>query len=621
MKKYNKFTKEELLKLVEKQDEELAKKKYGLIWDSEKEPEQVVLDCENNIPVLERVKDKEVRTDDSDDNILIEGDNYHALTCLNYTHKGKIDVIYIDPPYNTQNKTEWKYNDCYMDPNDGYKHSKWLNMMEKRLVLAKNLLKEGASIFISIGDDEHANLKLLCDKIFGRQNFITSISRIAKTASNLGKFFAPSCDYILLYTKSIETLKDDSFAQNVNEDLYKKEDEFGKYRDDIAFYQSSLKDLRPNQRYFVECPDGSFVIPPGKTFPKNKQDAEIILQKEGDKRWRWSVKTYLQKKDMLVFKETKTSPLLNENGDQAKYNIYTKSYLIDRQKTGVKPRNFLVEKEFLNRKGADYIKKIGINFDYSKPKALIQHLIELSNIDTNAIILDFFAGSGTTGEVVLDLNKKDNGTRNFILCTNNEVGYKDELKFIKDNNLSKEDFKNLHKNPTKEYLEFLEKHGVATSVCYPRLKKIINGYQEVSKKAPFIDGLGRNLQYFKTDLIPVDRIDNVGDVQRKKLTYKAGQMIAIKENTFEEVETNEWYQIFENKDKNRKTAIYFREDMDEFEKLIEELGKTQTTLYVFSYGRVDKNGFKYLGKSIVIDDIPEPILEIYKEINLTLKDK
>ncbi|MBU0625548.1 site-specific DNA-methyltransferase, partial [Patescibacteria group bacterium] len=264
-KKYINLSKEELLKLVEKQDKELATKKYGLVWDSEKEPEQVVLDCEKNIPILKRDKTKEIRTDNSDDNIMIEGDNYHALTCLNYTHKGKIDVIYIDPPYNTGNKTEWKYNDKYIDDNDGYRHSKWLNMMEKRLLLAKNLLKDGASIFISIGDDEHANLKLLCDKIFGRQNFITSISRIAKTASNLGKFFAPSCDYILLYTKSVETLKDDSFAQDVNDDLFKKEDELGKYRDDIAFYQSSLKDLRPNQRYFVECPDGSLVIPPGQT--------------------------------------------------------------------------------------------------------------------------------------------------------------------------------------------------------------------------------------------------------------------------------------------------------------------------------------------------------------------
>ncbi len=619
--KYIKHSKEELLKLVEKQDKELAKKKYGLIWDSEKKPEQIVLDCENNIPILKRIKDKEINTNNSDDNILIEGDNYHALTCLNYTHKEKIDVIYIDPPYNTGNKTEWKYNDKYIDDNDGYRHSKWLNMMEKRLLLAKNLLKHGASIFISIGDDEHANLKLLCDKIFGRQNFITSISRIAKTASNKGKFFAPSCDYVLLYTKSVETLKDDSFAQDVNEDLYKKEDEHGKYRDDVALFQSSL-DSRPNQRYYIECPDGSLVVPPGNVFPDKKEDACFVMPKNNnDKVWRWSYPTYLQQKNMLVFKQTKTSPLLNENGKQAKYNIYTKSYLKTRQETGIKPRNFLIEKSFLNRKGADYIKKMGINFNYSKPKALIRHLIELSNADSNAIILDFFAGSGTTGEVVLDMNNEDKGSRTFILSTNNEVGFKEEYDFRKANNFSKEDIKLLSDKKDKKYIDFLEKNGVATSVCYPRLKCVIKGYKEISKKAPIIKGLNGNLQYFKTDLIPVERIDNVEDKSRRELTEKAGQMIAIKENIFEEVETCDWYQIFENKDKSKKTAIYFREDMSKFDILIKKLKNVPTVLYVFSYGRIDKKTFKYLGKNIIIEDIPEPILEIYKEINLTLKDK
>ena len=165
MSKYENFSKEELLKLVEKQEAELKTKKYGLVWDSEKEPEQVVLDCENNIPILQRVKEKEIKTDDSDDNILIEGDNYHALTCLNYTHKGKIDVIYIDPPYNTGSK-DWKYNNKYVTDEDGYRHSKWLNMMEKRLELAKKLLTEEGIICVTIDDYELPNLWLLMNKIF-----------------------------------------------------------------------------------------------------------------------------------------------------------------------------------------------------------------------------------------------------------------------------------------------------------------------------------------------------------------------------------------------------------------------------------------------------------------------
>jgi len=575
-KDYSEFSKEELIKLVTKQDKELDSKKYGLIWDREKEPEQVVLDCENNLPILERIKDKEIKTNDSDDNIFIEGDNYHSLTVLNYTHKGKIDFIYIDPPYNTGKKDEWKYNDRYIDENDSYRHAKWLNMMEKRLELAKNLLKEDGVIFISIGEQEVSNLNLLCGKIFRHENFLTIISRISKTASDLGNHFAPSCDYVVCYAKNKANVDTSNFYDEVDEDLYTKEDENGKYRDDIALFQNSLKDLRPNQKYFIKCPDGSKVIPPCSKLDE--------VMREGDGRWRWSKETYLKQAHLLVFKETKTSPLLDQSGKKAKYNIYTKSYLEERRDTGTKPRNFLVDKKFLNRRGSDYLKTLGLDFPYSKPKELIDHLIRIAHIPNNAIILDFFAGSGTTGEAVLDLNNEDEGNRKFILCTNNEG-------------------------------------EIAEEVCYPRIEKIIDGYTKKAKKTEKIKGLGGNLQYFKTAVIPVERIDNINDKQRHELTEKAGQMIAIKENAFNEVEISDWYQIFESRDKKRKTAIYFREDMGKFEELVKKIKNEKTTLYVFSYGRIDKKLFKYLDKNIMIEDIPEPILEIYTEINLTLKDK
>src|SRR5690606_33566981 len=138
--------------------------KYGLVWDSEKENERVVLDCREKLPILKEVKNKEIKTSDNDYNLMIEGDNYHALQVLSYTHKEKIDVIYIDPPYNTGEK-DFIYNDRYVDIDDGYRHSKWLNFMEKRLELAKGLLSQLGAIFISIDNNEQANLKLLCDKI------------------------------------------------------------------------------------------------------------------------------------------------------------------------------------------------------------------------------------------------------------------------------------------------------------------------------------------------------------------------------------------------------------------------------------------------------------------------
>lgn len=584
MVKNSELSKEELLKIVEKQEAELDSRKYGLLWDREKEPEQVVLDCENNLPILKRIKDKEIKTDNSDDNIFIEGDNYHSLTVLNYTHKGKIDFIYIDPPYNTGKKDEWRYNDKFIDENDSYRHAKWLNMMEKRLELSKHLLKENGVIFISIGEQEVANLNLLCGKVFRHENFLTLIARVSKTASDKGNHFAPSCDYIVCYAKDKTKIDTSNFYDEVDEELYTKEDKDGRYRDDVALYQSAL-DTRPNQRYFIKCPDGSFVIPPGKTMPEECKEGAKAKPIKGDGVWRWSIDNgFKDKKHLLVFKETKNSPLLDQNGNKARYNIYTKSYLEERRDKGTKPRNFLIDKKFLNRRGSDYLKTLGLDFPYSKPKELIDHLIRIAHIPQDAIILDFFAGSGTTGEAVMDFNKEDGGKRKFILCTNNEGQIADE-------------------------------------VCLPRIKKIIKGYTKVSKNNEKIKGLGGNLQYFITDLIPVERIDNINDKQRHELTEKAGQMIAMKEDTFEEIITNEWYQIFESKDKIRNTAIYFRENADKFEEMVKKIKDKKTILYIFSYGVLDKDLFKYLGKNIKVEDIPEPILEIYKEINLTLKDK
>jgi len=181
---YGEWSKEELIREI------LALKKqktYGLVWEREKTKEDFDLfinwegektkeefspESKDKFPVLAEVKDKEIISDKNKPvNLLIEGDNYHSLAVLNFTHKNSVDVIYIDPPYNTGNK-DFKYNDRYVDKEDGYRHSKWISFMSKRLSLAKNLLKETGSIFISIDDNEFSQLKLLCDDIFGEQNFI-----------------------------------------------------------------------------------------------------------------------------------------------------------------------------------------------------------------------------------------------------------------------------------------------------------------------------------------------------------------------------------------------------------------------------------------------------------------
>src|SRR3989338_6391651 len=162
-KDYSKLEKDDLLKVITKLE---SRKKYGLVWDEEKTKEQFEKESENALPVLKEVKGKEIKTDPAKPtNILVEGDNYHALSVLNYTHQGKIDFIYIDPPYNTGSEG-FMYNDKIVNKEDSFRHSKWLNFMDKRLRLAKNLLSSKGVMFISIDDNEVAKLRMLCDEIF-----------------------------------------------------------------------------------------------------------------------------------------------------------------------------------------------------------------------------------------------------------------------------------------------------------------------------------------------------------------------------------------------------------------------------------------------------------------------
>lgn len=330
------------------------------------------------------------------------------LKLLQESYLGKIKMIYIDPPYNTGKDFVYKDNFA-KDANDeliesgqideynqrlvvnpetaGRYHSDWLNMMYARLKLSRNLLSENGVLFVSIGEEELSNLEKILLELFGEINKISTISRIAKTASDAGTFFAPSMDYILCFARDIS--KTEKFNDKIKTDLFKKVEENGPrvgelYRDDVALYQASLKLERSrNARYYVECPDGSKCIPP-----------------EG-KRWRIVEESYLdlRAKNMIVFKKTKTSPLIDEAGNRSEWNLYTKSYLKDREEKGAAPRNFI--EECFNRKGADLLKKMGIPFDFSKPVELLEYLCSITNINDGDIILDFFSGSATTAHAVM----------------------------------------------------------------------------------------------------------------------------------------------------------------------------------------------------------------------------
>ena len=458
---------DEMLIALGEIENELNSKKYGLVW--EEHEEKVDVQMRTHIPVFTEVKEREISAAPNKPyNFLLEGDNLHSLYLLEKTHKGKVDVIYIDPPYNTGKS--FIYDDKMIGDDDEYKHSKWLSFMDKRLRIAQRLLNINGIIFISIGDTEISNLKLLCDDIFGEVNCLGIVPRLMKTGGNKGRFFSPNIDYILVYAKDESQARD--FKANLDDALVKKlynkiesngERKGERYRP-FGLYQSSL-DERPNQRYYIECPDGTFAIPPGTSMPVKVLDGEKVLPNKGDGCWRWSQDRYIEekKKGNLVFIESKDGVLIQPDGNKSKWNVYTKIWLSDRAEEGQTPTNFI--SEFENRHSAKELKDIGLDFDFAKPTKLIKYLFLLTGIGKNGVFLDFFAGSGTTGQAVVEMNNEDGGIRKFILCTNNES-------------------------------------QICDNVTYPRIKTVITGKRTDGSK--YSDGIPTNLKYYRTDFVARD---------------------------------------------------------------------------------------------------------------------
>ncbi|TRZ79988.1 site-specific DNA-methyltransferase [bacterium] len=605
MQKYNNLSKEELLNLVDKQDQELKAKKYGLVWDAEREPEQVVLDCANNLPVLKRVKGKEIKTDDSDDNILIEGDNYHALTVLNYTHKEKVDVIYIDPPYNTGNK-DFIYNDECVEKENSYRHSKWLNFMEKRLNLVKGLLKKTGVIFISIDDNEMAQLKLLCDRVFGETNFVTQfIWHNNVKGRQMDLYIKNTYENILMYAKNVSNLSVKLEKDNVDINSL-EHDEVSFYKKDYPLHNGTADfhiNNRPNLAYTIyynaknndvvvmdekiRIEEGYAIGDPKRKDLLKKGYIRIIPKyntKYNNQRvWRWG-------KDKLL-REYKTELIFVKEADGM--YIYQKKRFDDKGCYSKKYKNYINidggvgKNELLSILG----KKI---FDNPKSSILLKHLLEIV-VDKDSIILDFFAGSGTTGHAVLDLNKEDGGNRKFILCTNNELnGYEKELKE-----------KGMSEKEIKEY-------GICRRVTYPRLEKVIKGYKK-NGDGEKVEGLGGNLQYFRTGLVKTTKNK---DQVRLDLTKKCVEMLCVKENIFNlEIEEGD-YKICSSNKKDKFLCVYFNLFDKSFEDFLIKIKKIkgEKVAYVFSLdNEVDKKLFSGID-NLKIEAIPQEILNVYDKI-------
>lgn len=419
-----------------------GKERYGMTWPGKAE-------CFRTIQTPSRATVRPIRNEseqfDSTGNVIIEGDNLEVLKLLQKGYLGKVKMIYIDPPYNTGN--DFIYPDNYSESldtylsytgqadaegkkfstnpeTDGRFHSKWLNMMYPRLFLARNLLREDGVIFISIGQTELTNLISICNEVFGEEQRVSICTRLQKTGGQKGKFFSPNTDYVLVYAKDVEYAF--SFKDVLSEELiskvYTQVETSGprqgqRYRI-MGLYQSSLDPLRgcTNQRYYIECPDGSFAIPPGDAMPnENREGCGIKPVTSADKVWRWTFKKFQEDKAKgnVSFKKTDTSPLITPDGSQSAWNIYTKIWLDDRMEEGSLPLDMF--DKFENRHSSQELTALDIPFDFAKPTDLVSYLARISGTGDGDIVLDFFAGSGTTGHSVLKLNALDGHRRNFIL--------------------------------------------------------------------------------------------------------------------------------------------------------------------------------------------------------------
>ncbi|HIS90385.1 MAG TPA: site-specific DNA-methyltransferase [Candidatus Faecisoma merdavium] len=510
------ITDEETLTNLSMIENELTKKKYGLIW--EEHEERVDKELETQIPTFEEVKDKEIVSNPEDKfNFLLEGDNLHSLYLLEKTHKGLIDVIYIDPPYNT-GSDDFIYNDKIIDNEDGYKHSKWLSFMEKRLRIAKELLNDKGIIFISIDDNEIAQLKLLCDDIFNETNRISIHHiqvRYAEKSLADGKSVKPVMEYVLVYAKDYSQFK-------IN--LPKEE-----YTDASFIYE--IKEISSGTTFKHKDNTEIKVFKPNEWIIEKKEQSNINLLKET-----WVSGTIYSKMSYGQVVRKYIEPRYNIDGLGCLYKVIGRGddglgyryYVGPAKKGSTRCKMYsgmpLSRVEEINSQhgsfrevpisnlmnfAADFgnIRHEG-NIPFNSGKKPVKMLKELINYHTkkDATILDFFAGSGSTAQAVLELNSDDNGQRHFILCTNNE-------------------------------------NQICENITYKRIKNVIEGYGKYNP-------LKANLKYYKCTYIP--RINTEDENLHNNLLINIKNLIQLENGI--EIDDN-------------KIRVYLNEDeLDKFSK-------------------------------------------------------
>ena len=605
----------ELEKEVARLNSQIKTQQYGLVWLDV--PEAFEKESENAIPILEEDKSKAIRNDDGKPtHILIEGDNYHALTCLSYTHRGKIDVIYIDPPYNT-GSDGFTYKDKRVLDKfpDGQKiekdhplrHSAWLSFMEKRLRLAKNLLRDNGVIFISINEEEYANLKLLLDLIFNESNYITTFTVKVRHEDRILKGDKPiheTTEFLLMYQRSekfkIQKRKVDNSSPS--EYVYKIK-ELTEPSEVLELGGKSVEVFRPGQ-YEIEKHNPSF-----DNLKKINIRGTI---KAGNSSGRFHM-TFLEprKNDFNVLYKV---PGIGDDGLGYRYflsranakkanGFYFQGAPLDRQDIREIPYpNFLDFEAEFNAVGTEG----GVAFDGGKkPIAFIKKLLEIATDSKSIRVLDFFAGSGSTLHAVADLNQ-DNGSRQAIIVQRADLTYE-------------------MKNGVEKALKGCENAFNAgfrdiASIAYRRAKNAVCGYTDGSGAR--FNALGGSLKYYRTAFVGENDAAKANDEDREALSRKAGCLLGLAENTLEETAAGRCWQVFTDGG-DRMTGVYFSGDASEMDEFVAHLEAFRdasrlncVAAYFFCWDDAASfaNEFRST-KRIDVKPIPEPILKVYRELN------
>ncbi len=385
---------------------------FGLVWEDQPEQMQHKLITEVPIFVSDHSLDVKSQNEDAVQHILIEGDNLHALHTLLAVLKGKIDLIYIDPPYN-RGQDDFRYNDNFISADDSYRHSKWLSFMDKRLRLAKQLLAEDGKIFISIDDNEQANLKLLCDSIFGHLNFIACLPTIMNLKGNQDQLgIAGTHEYTLVYAKDRSLVKFGQF--DVDEEVVQdswQEDEIGWWKQGAGMKATGAngpRHKRPNLFFpLYVAKDGSRV----SSVHFDGADEVYPITNGEEMSWRWSkTKADVESSDLIAV------------GSSPSWTIYKKQRPGLGELPSSKPKSVLYKAKYSSSNATNQLKQLlgSRAFDYPKPVELCLDIVKIGSHRKDLNVLDFFAGSGTTLQAVSLLNSQDGGTRRCILVTNNE---------------------------------------------------------------------------------------------------------------------------------------------------------------------------------------------------------